>query len=128
MRILRRVAASRTGRHENQATHESTVTQREGLRYVAANRESEDINLRESECTHERGGVVGHGFDRVRRIPACSRHAGIVEENHRPVLSESIRDGWIPVVHPAAKVLKEEKRDSRFLSKATVGEADPIAL
>jgi hypothetical protein len=32
------------------------------------------------------------------------------------------------VVHPAAKVLEEEKGDSRFLPKATVGEPNPVAL
>ena len=32
------------------------------------------------------------------------------------------------MVHPAAKVLKEEKGDSRFLPKATVGEPNPVAL
>ena len=128
LRILRRVAAARTCRHENHATHKRTVTQREGLRYVAANRESEDINLGESERTHEHGGVVGHCFDRVRSIPTCSGHASVVKEHHRSVLSESVCDGRIPMVHPTAKVLKEEKGDSRFLPKATVGEPDSVAL
>src|SRR5216683_2893752 len=58
--ILRRVAASRTCRHENHATHERAGTPREALGYVAANRAAEDINLRESQRTHERDGVVRH--------------------------------------------------------------------
>ena len=32
------------------------------------------------------------------------------------------------MVHPPAKVLEEEKGDSRFLPKATVGEPNPVAL
>jgi hypothetical protein len=32
------------------------------------------------------------------------------------------------MVHPTAKVLKEEKGDSRFLPKATVGEPDSVGL
>ena len=122
------VAAARTCRHENHVTHKRTLTQCEGLRYVAANRESEDVNLRESQRTHERGGVVGHCFDRVRSVPTCSRHSSVVKEDHRSVLCESICDGRIPMVHPTAKMLKEEKGDSRFLPKATVGEPDSIAL
>jgi hypothetical protein len=104
------------------------VTQREGLRYVAANREAEDINLRESQRTHERDGVIRHCFDRVRRVPSRSRHASVVKHHHWSVLSESIRDSRIPMVHPPAKVLEKEKGDSRFLSKATVGEPNPAAL
>jgi hypothetical protein len=72
--------------------------------------------------------MVGHRFDRVRSVPSRSRHASIVKEHHPSVLSESIRDGRIPMVHPTAKVLKEEKGDSRFLPKATVGEPDSVAL
>src|SRR6476620_5536026 len=96
---------------------ERTVTQREGLRYVAANRESEDIDLRESQRTHERGGILRHCFDRVRRVSSRARHTSVVEQHHRSVLSESIRDRRIPMVHPPAKVLEEEKGDSRFLAK-----------
>ena len=104
------------------------MTQREGLGHVAANREAEDINLRESQRTHERDGVVRHCFDRVRRVPSRSRHASVVEQHHRSVVGESIRDSRIPMVHAPAKVLKEEKGDSRFLTEATVGEPNLVAL
>src|SRR5207245_1185731 len=65
---------------------------------------------------------------RLRRVPSRARHASVVEQHHRSVLGESIRDSRIPMVHAPAKVLKEEKGDSRFLPKATVGEPDPLAL
>jgi hypothetical protein len=60
--------------------------------------------------------------------PLVSGYASIVKEQHRTVLSESIRNGRIPMVHPTAKVLKEEKGDSGFLPKATIGEPDSAAL
>ena len=43
-------------------------------------------------------------------------------------MSESVRDGRIPMVHPTSKVLEEEQGDSRFLTKATVGEPHSVAL
>src|SRR6476660_5116801 len=62
------------------------------------------------------------------RSPASSRMQCAFASHHRSVLGESIRDSRIPMVHAPAKVLKEEKGDSRFLTEATVGEPNLVAL
>src|SRR5258707_14031802 len=64
----------------------------------------------------------------ARRLPTGPRHTSVVEQHYRSVLSESIRDRWIPMVHPPAKVLEEEKGHSRCLPKATVRAPNPVAL
>src|SRR5215831_1456018 len=102
------------------------MPQRERLSNVSADRKSEDIHPRNAKGTDEVGGVFCHRINRVGRLAARAGDAGIVEKDHRTVGSESVGEGGIPMVHPAAEVLHQEQRLASFFAEPPVREADSV--
>jgi hypothetical protein len=59
------VACTGLGAGENEPAHQVVVAEREGLRDVAADRETEDVDVRQAQRVDECGRVIGLRFDRT---------------------------------------------------------------
>ena len=74
---------------------------------VSADREPQEVKLRNAECVDEVSRVVRHRLNGAGRFATRTRHSRIVKEDHWSVSSESVSDGGIPMVQATAKVLHE---------------------
>lgn len=86
----------------------------------AAEGKAEHVNHRQVERLHEDRDVIGHGIDRIGGLAARTRHAGVVEQDYRPVLGQAIRDKGVPVVEPAPEMLQKNQGRSGFRAKAPI--------
>lgn len=64
------VTGARLRPDEDKPAHQRGVAKREGLRDVAADGETENVDLSEPQRTDEGGRIIGLGFHRVRCLAA----------------------------------------------------------
>ena len=72
-------------------TDKMRMTQNEGFRAVSSDGEAEHIQLGQFQGANKRCSLIGHCLDRVRRLIARTRHAGIVEQDDRMIPSEAVQ-------------------------------------
>jgi hypothetical protein len=83
------------------------MTRGKRLGDVSADREPQEVKLRNAQRVDEVSRMVRHRLNGAGRFATRTRHPRIVKEDHRSVSSESVSDGGIPMVQAAAKVLHE---------------------
>jgi hypothetical protein len=96
------------GAGENDLSHELRICKGDHLRDHAAHRETEEINLVESQCADERDGVSSHLFDRVGRFAAGGTDAAIVEGDHAVFRGDAVDNPGIPVVEVGGEVVEKD--------------------
>ena len=72
----------------------------------------------------ERGGVGGHGGDRVRHLAARGADPAIVEGDDVTLLGDRVDHAGIPVVQDRREVVQKHERGSPAWAELPVGERD----
>jgi hypothetical protein len=81
------------------------------LRDQPSHRKSERVELFNAERVDEGSCVLRHLFNQSRNFAARAGHAGVVKQNHSAVVSKSVGQSRIPVIHGFGKVHEKEQRD-----------------
>ena len=111
---------------EHDASQQIRADERDLLRDEAADREAEQVHPLEVQGLDERDGVVGHRFDRVRRLSGRRSDADVVERDHPSIRGEGIDESGVPVVEVAAEVLQQHERHIT-VAELAVGVLDRVA-
>jgi hypothetical protein len=122
-RIVATFACTRPGSKKHQTANELRMEERKCLRDVSTDREAEHVDFGETKSIHEGGSMIGHGIDSAGSFAARAGHARIVKEDDRSIPGKTVSEKRIPVVHSAAEMLQEQKRDARVGAEAPIGVA-----
>src|SRR3989442_14844384 len=98
------------------------------LRDHSADRETEEIDLRQSETIDERFGVVRHSCKRRRHFAGRTRDTRIIEDNDLTILGKPIQKRRVPVVEISGEVLVKDKGQTTSLAPAPISEANTVGL
>jgi hypothetical protein len=74
------------------------MPERDLLCDAAPERESDEVDVVETERADERGRVGGHRGDRVRDLAGGGADAAVVEGDHVPLGVDAVDDARVPVV------------------------------
>ena len=96
------------------------------LRDESAHREAEQIDVLESECVDQRGGVPRHPGDGVGCRAGAESDSGVVGEDHLAAGGERVGNRRVVVVEVAHEVLQQHDRGAAGVSEAAVGEAGSV--
>src|SRR6266446_1177769 len=125
---LHSLTAARTCAIDDQPANEIGRLQSDFLRDHAADREAKYVNLLQAQRLDEGDGVCAHLLDRRRDLAGAAGYAGVVEQDHLSVASQTIRHRWVPIIHGADVVLAKDEGHSSGLAEAAIGEADSVSL
>lgn len=114
--------AGGAGAGEDHLVYELWLQLHDDLGHHAAERESEQVDLFESERPDEGDGVSGHRLDRVGCRAAGGADPAIVERDHVALGGDPVNDPRIPVVEDASQVVQENERHAAAWPKLAVGE------
>jgi hypothetical protein len=90
--------AGRACAGEDHLPHELRFQLRDDLGNHAAERESEQVDLLESQRADEGDGVACHGRDRVGCRAAGGADPAVVEDDHAVLRGDTVHHAWIPIV------------------------------
>jgi hypothetical protein len=116
------LAAARAGADQHQAPDQLTSLQRDLLGDEAADRETEHINLLQSQRLDEGDGVGAHLLERGRHLARAVGNARVVEQDHLPRRREAVGHQRVPVVHRAGEMHVEDERHTTRFAEASVSE------
>src|SRR6266446_8970315 len=122
------VKIARGGSDQNELANELRTIERDLLRDHSADRETEKIDLRQSEAIDERFGVLCHACKGRRHFAGRTCDTRIIEDDNLTLSGKPVQNRWIPVVEVSGEVLVKDKGQTASLAPAPIGEANAIGL
>src|SRR5258705_4269730 len=93
-----------------------------------ADRETEKIDLRQSETIDERFRVLRHACKGRRHFAGRTRDTRIIEDDDLTLLGKPVQNRRIPVVEVSGEVLVKDKGQAASLAPAPIGKTNAVGL
>src|SRR2546427_11531242 len=122
------VKIARGGSDQNELANELRTIERDLLRDHSADRETEKIDLRQSEAIDERFGVLRHACKGRRHFAGRTCDTRIIEDDDLTLLGKPVQNRRIPVVEVSGEVLVKDKGQTASLTPAPISETNTVGL
>src|SRR6266403_2003197 len=125
---ISRVKITRGGPDQDELANQIRTVECDLLRDHSADRETEKIDLRQSETIDERFRVLRHTCKGRRHFAGRARDARIIEDDDLTLLGKPVQNRRIPVVEVSGEVLIKHKRQTASLAPTPISEANAVGL
>src|ERR1700736_6701467 len=122
------VVLARCGSDQDELANEFRTVECDLLRDHSADRETEKIDLRQSETIDERFRVLRHTCKGRRHFAGRTRDTRIIEDDDLTLLGKTVQNRRIPVVEVSGEVLVKDKGQTASLAPAPISEANAVGL
>src|SRR5580700_5521250 len=122
---ISRVMITRGGPDQDELANQVRTVERDLLRDHSADRETEKIDLRQSETIDEGFRVLRHTCKGRWHFTGRTCDTRIIEDDDLTLLGKPVQNRRIPVVEVSGEVLIKDKGQTASLAPAPISEANP---
>src|SRR5258708_8574218 len=119
---------TRGGPYQDELANQVRTVERDLLRDHSADRETQKIDLRQSETIDESFRVLRHACKGRRHVAGRTCDSRIIEEDDLTLLGKPVQNRRIPVVEASGDVLVKDKRQTASLAPAPISKATAVGL
>jgi len=119
---------TRGGPDQDELANQVRTVERDLLRDHSADRETQKIDLPQSDTIDERFRVLRHACKGRRHFAGRTRDTRIIEDDDLTLLGKPVQNRRIPVVEVSGEVLVKDKGQAASLAPAPISKTNAVGL